>query len=112
MSRNPPQGYFNERPKPPLDYSPALNEDGTEFDIVKAAEIAKGYPDAGLRAAAQRVVASAEPDDNFDGEYIEYLVQADVLEALRAALASSPAPACPHHPNGCSLVEDGEPSVE
>jgi hypothetical protein len=26
-----------------LDYSPALNEDGTEFDIVKAAEIAKGY---------------------------------------------------------------------
>jgi hypothetical protein len=46
-----------------------------------------------LRAAAQRVVASAEPDDNFDGEYIEYLVQADVLDALRAALASRPAPA-------------------
>lgn len=44
-----------------------------------------------LRAAAQRVVDLAEPDDNWDGEYIDYLVPDEAISALRAALATPPA---------------------
>lgn len=39
-----------------------------------------------LREAARRVVNEAETDDNWDGEYIDFLVPADALAALRAAL--------------------------
>ena len=45
---------------------------------------------APLLAAAQRVITEAETDDNWDGEYIAFLVPADVFEALRAALREDP----------------------
>lgn len=44
--------------------------------------------DDGLRAAAQAVVDEAETDDDFDGQFVDYLVPFAALDALRAALAS------------------------
>lgn len=46
-------------------------------------------PDAALREAAEAVVRQAEPDDNFDGEFIEYLVPWDAIGALRLAIERS-----------------------
>ena len=39
-----------------------------------------------LRASAQAVVNQAEADDNWEGEYIDYLVPADAIADLRATL--------------------------
>jgi hypothetical protein len=36
--------------------------------------------------AAQAVVSAAEPDANFDGEFVDYLVAYEPIEALREAL--------------------------
>lgn len=54
-----------------------------------------------LREAAQRVVAKAEFDDDFEGQYIDYLVPADALDALRAALDVTPEPLTGFHCAGC-----------
>ena len=42
----------------------------------------------GLAAAARNVVDKAEPDDNFDGEFVDFLVPFEAIEALKAALAA------------------------
>ena len=42
-----------------------------------------------VEAAARAVVAQAETDDNFEGEYVDWLVPAVAFEALRAALTST-----------------------
>ena len=39
-----------------------------------------------MRKAAKRVVAEAETDDNWEGEYTDFLVPGDAFDALRAAL--------------------------
>lgn len=44
---------------------------------------------AGLREAAQAVVKAAEPDDDFDGQFIDYLVPFAAIDALRAALGGA-----------------------
>jgi hypothetical protein len=43
--------------------------------------------DAGLREAATVVAATAEPDEGFEGEFVDYLVPADAIHGLRAVLA-------------------------
>ena len=43
-----------------------------------------------LRAAAQAVLDRAEPDDDFEGSLLDYLVPADAIAVLRAALAAEP----------------------
>jgi len=53
-----------------------------------ASEPAGSAPTPGLREAAQNVVDKAEPDDNFDGEYVDFLVPFEAIEALKAALAA------------------------
>jgi hypothetical protein len=47
-----------------------------------------------LREAALRVLAEAETDDNWDGEFTDYLVPAEAVDALRAALAIGPICGC------------------
>ena len=42
----------------------------------------------GLDEAARAVMAAAEPDDDHDGQFVDYIVPAPAIEALRAALAS------------------------
>jgi hypothetical protein len=42
-----------------------------------------------LLHAAEDVVARAETDDDFDGNYIDFLVPSDAIEELRAALAAA-----------------------
>ena len=44
-----------------------------------------------LREAARVVVDNAEADDDFDGQFMQYLVDFDKVDALRAALAATPA---------------------
>ena len=44
-----------------------------------------------LREAALAVLDNAETDDNFEGEYLDWLVPEEQIVALRAALAASPA---------------------
>ena len=36
--------------------------------------------------AGEEVLRQSEPDDDFDGQYVDFLVPADAIEALRAAL--------------------------
>ena len=61
-----------------------------EADDIIAALAARNVvlSDGALREAAQNVVIEAEVDDNWDGEYIAFLVSSDTLDALRAALAA------------------------
>jgi hypothetical protein len=67
-----------------LDYSPALNEEGTEFDIVKAAEIAKAALKGAVSTDHGRSLCIHLPENFTAGE---------AKDVLLAALASSPAPA-------------------
>lgn len=48
-----------------------------------------------LRAAAAAVIQHAEPDEGFEGEFAEYLVPADCIDALRAALDGATGPPRP-----------------
>jgi hypothetical protein len=41
-----------------------------------------------IRDAAREASRGAEPDEDGDGQYIDYLVPADAIGALRAALAA------------------------
>jgi hypothetical protein len=43
----------------------------------------------GLRETAQAVVDKAEPDDSWEGEYVDYLVPAETLDRLLAALSDT-----------------------
>ncbi len=43
-----------------------------------------------LRDAAQAVVDAAEPDDDFEGSFLDYLVPFAAIDRLRAALDAAP----------------------
>ena len=47
-------------------------------------------PDTALQKAAQEVVKQAEADEDYDGQFIDYLVSYEVIDALRAALETKP----------------------
>ena len=51
--------------------------------------LAPARPSGLLREAAERLVDHAETDDDFDGQYTDFLVPADDIERLRAALAAT-----------------------
>lgn len=53
-----------------------------------------------LRTAAQAILDQADPDDNFDGEFIEYLVPFPAIDALRAALSDT------REPDSRSVLDD------
>jgi hypothetical protein len=65
-------------PPEPLPAPPPPDPTPTELDA------------ADVLSAARRVVIEAETDDNWDGEYIAFVVPAEALDALRAALALIP----------------------
>jgi len=64
-----------------------------DLDILTARLIAAGVtlaPDTALQKAAQEVVKQAEADEDYDGQFIDYLVSYEVIDALRAALETKP----------------------
>lgn len=77
------------RPAPNLQGSPvnaylhAVESAAEIFRLALAADPARSDP---LRAAAQNVSDHAQKDDNWDGEYVDFMVPAEYIEALRAAL--------------------------
>lgn len=58
------------------------------FEGYAAAIARSDRPEGELRAAAQAVLDTAEPDDDFEGAYVQFLVGALEFERLRAALHS------------------------
>ena len=64
-----------------------------DLDILTARLIDAGVtlaPDTALQKAAQEVVKQAEADEDYDGQFIDYLVSYEVVDALRAALEAKP----------------------